>query len=347
SASPRSNRLTDAVFRAVSMIAFKLEGGRQRWEQGGGWGVQHRVNPAPCHPGHQCGSLIGKAGAKIREIRSPEWWAATVLQGLWELIQEGEHHPAGPAMSSGGSEGKQGVCEVPCQGSGEAGNTIISFASCEHGAQVQVAGDLLPNSTERAVTCVRQICAVILEDCQGPPSPGGICYPLPPQGFPCPSGPKHQGPPVWKPIGAPCLSGAGGYAQLSAVLLWASLLTPSLSFQLIGCIIGRHGSKISEIGRCQAPTSRLATRPRAPVSGIFLSCFPSLETAKSTSQVPPGPGSVDLGMGFSQPLAQPVSFLALSPSSVAGPNGGTTTYTTKISAANGTKKADRQKFSPY
>lgn len=41
------------------------------------------------------------------------------------------------------------------------------------GAQVQVAGDLLPNSTERAVTvsgvpdaiilCVRQICAVILE----------------------------------------------------------------------------------------------------------------------------------------------------------------------------------------
>uniref|UniRef100_A0A8C5TBG7 Uncharacterized protein n=1 Tax=Malurus cyaneus samueli TaxID=2593467 RepID=A0A8C5TBG7_9PASS len=173
-----------------------------------------------------------------------------------------QHHPAGPAMSSGGSEGKQGVCEVPCQGSGEAGNTIISFASCEHGAQVQVAGDLLPNSTERAVTCVRQICAVILEDCQGPPSPGGICYPLPPQGFPCPSGPKHQGPPVWKPIGAPCLSGAGGYAQLSAVLLWASLLTPSLSFQLIGCIIGRHGSKISEIGRCQAPTSRLATRPR-------------------------------------------------------------------------------------
>lgn len=112
---------------------------------------------------------------------------------------------------------------------------------------------------------------------------------------------------------------------------------------------------------------------------ILLSCSPSLETAKSTSQVPPGPGSMDLGMGFSQPLApgsgaalptvapappallgtpyaislsnfiglKPMSFLALSPSSVAGPNGGTTTYTTKISAANGTKKADRQKFSPY
>lgn len=88
---------------------------------------------------------------------------------------------------------------------------------------------------------------------------------------------------------------------------------------------------------------------------------------------------MDLGVGFSQPLTpgsgaalpavapappallgtpytislsnfiglKPVSFLALSPSSVAGPNGGTATYTTKISAANGTKKADRQKFSPY
>lgn len=120
--------------------------------------------------------------------------------------------------------------------------------------------------------------------------------------------------------------------------------------------------------------------PRAPHHPTHPVCPPpSLETAKSTSQVPPGPGSVDLGVGFSQPLApgsgaalpavaapppallgspyalslsnfiglKPVSFLALSPSSVAGANGGTATYTTKISAANGTKKADRQKFSPY
>lgn len=52
------------------------------------------------------------------------------------------------------------------------------------GAQVQVAGDLLPNSTERAVTvsgvpdaiilCVRQICAVILEVLLGGRK-GGTC----------------------------------------------------------------------------------------------------------------------------------------------------------------------------
>lgn len=49
------------------------------------------------------------------------------------------------------------------------------FLSClqSTGAQVQVAGDMLPNSTERAVTisgapeaiiqCVKQICVVLLE----------------------------------------------------------------------------------------------------------------------------------------------------------------------------------------
>ncbi|NXG75021.1 PCBP4 protein, partial [Baryphthengus martii] len=113
---------TDAVFRAVSMIAFKLE------EDLGAGSDGATVGRAPVTlrlviPASQCGSLIGKAGAKIREIREST------------------------------------------------------------GAQVQVAGDLLPNSTERAVTvsgvpdtiiqCVRQICAVILES---PPKGATIPY---------------------------------------------------------------------------------------------------------------------------------------------------------------------------
>ncbi|NXA88936.1 PCBP4 protein, partial [Melanocharis versteri] len=111
---------TDAVFRAVSMIAFKLE------EVDRSDGVSAGRAPVTLRlviPASQCGSLIGKAGAKIREIREST------------------------------------------------------------GAQVQVAGDLLPNSTERAVTvsgvpdtiiqCVRQICAVILES---PPKGATIPY---------------------------------------------------------------------------------------------------------------------------------------------------------------------------
>ncbi|KAF7249629.1 Poly(rC)-binding protein 4 [Varanus komodoensis] len=100
-----------------------------------------------------------------------------------------------------------------------------------------------------------------------------------------------------------------------------------------------------------------------------------LETAKSTSQTPP----VDLGMTFSQPLTpspapaltavaapppallgapyaislsnfiglKPVPFLTLPASSATGHNGSLATYTTKISTANASKKAERQKFSPY
>ncbi|NWH98179.1 PCBP4 protein, partial [Tichodroma muraria] len=113
---------TDAVFRAVSMIAFKLEEDLGAGSDGVSAG-RAPVTLRLVIPASQCGSLIGKAGAKIREIREST------------------------------------------------------------GAQVQVAGDLLPNSTERAVTvsgvpdtiiqCVRQICAVILES---PPKGATIPY---------------------------------------------------------------------------------------------------------------------------------------------------------------------------
>ncbi|NXV12631.1 PCBP4 protein, partial [Cepphus grylle] len=113
---------TDAVFRAVSMIAFKLEEDLGAGSDGAAAG-RTPVTLRLVIPASQCGSLIGKAGAKIREIREST------------------------------------------------------------GAQVQVAGDLLPNSTERAVTvsgvpdtiiqCVRQICAVILES---PPKGATIPY---------------------------------------------------------------------------------------------------------------------------------------------------------------------------
>ncbi|KAM4768567.1 poly(rC)-binding protein 4 isoform 2-T2 [Cyanocitta cristata] len=322
---------TDAVFRAVSMIAFKLEEDLGA----GGDGVSAGRAPVTLRlviPASQCGSLIGKAGAKIREIREST------------------------------------------------------------GAQVQVAGDLLPNSTERAVTvsgvpdtiiqCVRQICAVILEgfSMQGQysgVSPAEVTKLQQLSGHALPFAPLGHAPTM--------MPGLDASSQSSS----QEFLVPN---DLIGCIIGRHGSKISEIrqmsgahikigNQTEGSSERHVTITGTPVS-ITLAQYlitACLETAKSTSQVPPGPGSMDLGMGFSQPLApgsgaalpavappppallgtpyaislsnfiglKPVSFLALSPSSMAGPNGGTTTYTTKISAANGTKKADRQKFSPY
>lgn len=96
----------------------------------------------------------------------------------------------------------------------------------------------------------------------------------------------------------------------------------------------------------------------------------SLETAKSTSGGTPGSTPTDLPAPFSPPLTalptappgllgtpyaislsnfiglKPVPFLALPPASP-GPPPGLAAYTAKMAAANGSKKAERQKFSPY
>lgn len=96
----------------------------------------------------------------------------------------------------------------------------------------------------------------------------------------------------------------------------------------------------------------------------------SLETAKSTSGGTPGSAPADLPAPFSPPLTalptappgllgtpyaislsnfiglKPVPFLALPPASP-GPPPGLAAYTAKMAAANGSKKAERQKFSPY
>ncbi|KFO57994.1 Poly(rC)-binding protein 4, partial [Corvus brachyrhynchos] len=200
---------TDAVFRAVSMIAFKLEEVDSPPTSPPG---RAPVTLRLVIPASQCGSLIGKAGAKIREIREST------------------------------------------------------------GAQVQVAGDLLPNSTERAVTvsgvpdtiiqCVRQICAVILES-----PPKGATIPYHPglslgtillsgnQGFSMQG--QYSG---VSPAEVTKLQQLSGHALPFAPLGHAPTMMPGLDASsqsssqeflvpndLIGCIIGRHGSKISEI----------------------------------------------------------------------------------------------------
>ncbi|NWR80606.1 PCBP4 protein, partial [Centropus unirufus] len=200
---------TDAVFRAVSMIAFKLEEDLGAGSDGAAAG-RVPVTLRLVIPASQCGSLIGKAGAKIREIREST------------------------------------------------------------GAQVQVAGDLLPNSTERAVTvsgvpdtiiqCVRQICAVILEV---PAQPQGARDARPLLSL-CLPRPGHQASPCRSPVRPPCLGSPGGqrnhgmdapFPLLTSLSLPPGLDPSSQSTSqeflvpndLIGCVIGRHGSKISEI----------------------------------------------------------------------------------------------------
>ncbi|XP_042262491.1 poly(rC)-binding protein 2 isoform X2 [Thunnus albacares] len=123
---------TTAIFKAFSMIIEKLEEDISSSMTNSTATSKPPVTLRIVVPASQCGSLIGKGGCKIKEIREST------------------------------------------------------------GAQVQVAGDMLPNSTERAITiagtpqsiieCVKQICVVMLES--------------PPKGVTIPYRPKPSGSPV-------------------------------------------------------------------------------------------------------------------------------------------------------
>ncbi|CAF3228928.1 unnamed protein product [Rotaria socialis] len=180
-------------------------------------------------PASQCGSIIGKGGTKIKEIRETT------------------------------------------------------------GASVQVASEMLPTSTERAVTisgrlesiesCFRQICQIMLES--------------PPKGETVPYRPKMMISPVHAPIifaNGQAYQVQGQFAiplppnELNAFAPMAPL-TPGLPLQaaplmpnglppnraslqsqreitiandLIGCIIGRGGQKISEIRQASGANIKIA-----------------------------------------------------------------------------------------
>ncbi|XP_036416043.1 poly(rC)-binding protein 2-like isoform X1 [Colossoma macropomum] len=202
---------TTAIFKAFSMIIDKLEEDISSFMNNSTATSKPPVTLRIVVPASQCGSLIGKGGCKIKEIREST------------------------------------------------------------GAQVQVAGDMLPNSTERAITiagtpqsvieCVKQICVVMLES--------------PPKGVTIPYRPKPSGSPV-------IFAGGQAYAiqgqhvipqpdltKLHQLAMQQSplQLTPSnkgftaaldasdqtgshemtIPNDLIGCIIGRQGTKINEI----------------------------------------------------------------------------------------------------
>uniref|UniRef100_A0A674MXM4 Poly(rC) binding protein 2 n=1 Tax=Takifugu rubripes TaxID=31033 RepID=A0A674MXM4_TAKRU len=223
---------TTSIFKAFSMIIEKLEEDISTSMTNSTATSKPPVTIRLVVPASQCGSLIGKGGCKIKEIRESA------------------------------------------------------------GAQVQVAGDMLPNSTERAITiagtpqsiieCVKQICVVMLEVSSRSSPPKGVTIPYRP-----------------KPSGSPVIF-AGGQAY--AVQGQHAIPQPDLTklhqlamqqspfpiahsnqgFQagmdasaqtgsheltipndLIGCIIGRQGAKINEIRQMSGAQIKIAN----PVEG--------------------------------------------------------------------------------
>ncbi|XP_015471421.1 poly(rC)-binding protein 2 isoform X6 [Parus major] len=245
---------TNAIFKAFAMIIDKLEEDISSSMTNSTAASRPPVTLRLVVPASQCGSLIGKGGCKIKEIREST------------------------------------------------------------GAQVQVAGDMLPNSTERAITiagipqsiieCVKQICVVMLES-----PPKGVTIPYRPKPSSSPvifaggqdrysSGSASyphtapsmclnsdlEGPPqeltklhqlAMQQSHFPMSHGNTGFSGVDSSSpevkgywgLDASAQTTSheltIPNDLIGCIIGRQGAKINEIRQMSGAQIKIAN----PVEG--------------------------------------------------------------------------------
>ncbi|XP_064166833.1 poly(rC)-binding protein 3 isoform X9 [Anguilla rostrata] len=202
---------TDAIFKAFAMIAYKFEEDIINSMSNSPATSKPPVTLRLVVPASQCGSLIGKGGSKIKEMREST------------------------------------------------------------GAQVQVAGDMLPNSTERAVTisgtpeaiiqCVKQICVVMLEMISvfglERPRPqaytiqGQYAIPHPDQLTKLHQLAMQQTP--FTPLGqtTPAFPGLDASPPAST----HELTIPN---DLIGCIIGRQGTKINEIRQMSGAQIKIA-----------------------------------------------------------------------------------------
>nr|XP_057910892.1 poly(rC)-binding protein 2 isoform X4 [Doryrhamphus excisus] len=284
---------TTAIFRAFSMIIDKLEEDISSSMTNSTAAGKPPVTLRIVVPASQCGSLIGKGGCKIKEIREST------------------------------------------------------------GAQVQVAGDMLPNSTERAITiagtpqsiieCVKQICVVMLES--------------PPKGVTIPYRPKPSGSPVIFAGGQsssaaispqltklhqlamqqspfPIAHGNQGFTGIDASAQTGSheMTIPN---DLIGCIIGRQGAKINEIRQMSGAQIKIAnpvdgsTDRQVTITGspASISLAEYLINASVESSKPPPPSS-------SSSLNPEQSSPCPSSTSTATTTTATTTTTTTTSSAS-------------
>nr|XP_049590823.1 poly(rC)-binding protein 2 isoform X2 [Syngnathus scovelli] len=293
---------TTAIFKAFSMIIDKLEEDISSSMTNSTAASRPPVTLRIVVPASQCGSLIGKGGCKIKEIREST------------------------------------------------------------SAQVQVAGDMLPNSTERAISiagtpqsiieCVKQICVVMLES--------------PPKGVTIPYRPKPSGSPVIFAGGqAYAVQGQHAIPQPDLTKLHqlamqqspfpiahsnqgftgidASAQTSSnemkIPNELIGCIIGRQGAKINEIRQMSGAqikianpvdgsTDRQVTITGSPAS-ISLAEYLINASVESSKPPPPPPSSSSSSSSSLNP----------EPSSPCPSSTSTTTSTTTAATTTSTSSA--------
>ncbi|NWW98129.1 PCBP2 protein, partial [Caloenas nicobarica] len=244
--------------------------------------------------GKEVGSIIGKKGESVKKMREESGARINISEGncperiitlagptnaifkAFAMIID-KLEEVGCAPEPGGGAGMRGEARSARAGAAFTVGGPDLCPGSSTGAQVQVAGDMLPNSTERAITiagipqsiieCVKQICVVMLES--------------PPKGVTIPYRPKPSSSPVIF-AGGQAYTIQGQYAipqpDVSFVLqllVFAKEINRSTPFprtsptpslpppKLIGCIIGRQGAKINEIRQMSGAQIKIAN----PVEG--------------------------------------------------------------------------------
>ncbi|XP_016137869.1 poly(rC)-binding protein 4-like isoform X1 [Sinocyclocheilus grahami] len=356
---------TECVFRAFTMITLKLEEDLAALVANGTVTSKPPVTLRLVIPASQCGSLIGKGGSKIKEIREK---TGAQVQVAGDLLPNSTER----GVTISGSQDAIIQCvRLIC--------TVI-LESPPKGATIPYR----PNPAPGAVLIAGNQAYTVQNQYGIPHSELAKLHQLSMQ---------HGLAPIAQPTATPVLS-AG--IESSSQTASQELLIPN---DLIGSIIGRQGTKINEIrqvsgaqikigSQLDSTSDRHVTITGSPISinlaqYLITSC---LETAKSTAQSSSMSTPVDLNMSFTQtaphasssaaalaamgglphapilgaPYTLPLSsllgiksvpFLTLSApaaTAAAAPTHGTlASYTAKISSANGIKKPERQKFSPY
>ncbi|XP_059953881.1 poly(rC)-binding protein 1-like isoform X2 [Mesoplodon densirostris] len=240
---------TNAIFKAFAMIIDKLEEGINNSMTNSTAASRPPVTLRLVVPATQCGSLIGKGGCKIKEIREST------------------------------------------------------------GAQVQVAGDMLPNSTERAITvagvpqsvteCVKQICLVMLEACsiqgQHTMSPLDLAKLNQVARQQSHFAMMHGGT-GFAGIGSSSPQVKGYWASSDASTQTTHELT--IPNNLIGCIIGRQGTNINEIRQRSGAQIKIAN-PVEGSSGRQVTITGSAASISLAQYLINARISSEKGMGFS------------------------------------------------
>ncbi|CAJ1051262.1 poly(rC)-binding protein 4-like [Xyrichtys novacula] len=405
---------TECVFRAFTMITVKLEEDMLALLANSSVSSKAPVSLRLVIPASQCGSLIGKGGSKIKEIRESTGAQVQVAGDLLPNSTEREVTISGAQdtiiqcvklICAVILESPPKGATIPYKPSLTAGTVLLA------GNQVFEASDFgshLFSLPQGGVDL--QTFAVQSHYGHNPQSELNKLQQLSLQPQSLPS------------ISQSAAQVVSGGVETSSQTTSQELLIPN---ELVGSIIGRQGSKISEIrqlsgaqikisSQMETSSDRHVTITGTPIAinlaqYLITSC---LEIAKSTAQSSPMSSLVDPTMSLTQP-APPVSSSSSSPLAVMGssfshapivgapytvpltsllgvksfpylalsnPLASTTTaaigapmmhgslqtaataavplqahttaaalasYTAKISSANGLKKPERQKFSPY